>query len=376
MLYEALAKVIAEMCLYIGTPLTPQRISQLLDHVINEDLLLYTCLRMVSEGKLVRFAENAYTLRSLQSQCRTSLLVSGEYQELGMTLLRTSETTVARYIPADAEHRFFEIKPSTIGGDAGLGLFVRSTRRIPQGCVLCEYSGRTLKTLPSFVEHGVYVVRVRNTSTFIDGVTIDGNHLSLATFINDNGPESANAGMMEYDLHPGRVFVVAVRDIAPGEEIFVLYGATYWGFSSYEELRQKLAKSRRHRASALASRSSASSRKRSRRHRDSNSDDEGDWNEHNFTYSCRRCRDTLVHRAAQLHQRHCGDPLVQRRLLHLDCMPMSEFTALTPAWKVISHGRNKALRRTQTFVSLADPQTFSHTHEDVVRDLEFSFEAV
>jgi len=42
-----------------------------------------------------------------------------------------------------------------------------------------------------------------------------------------------NALLAEYIEHPGRVFLEAKKDIAEGEEVFVLYGAAYWGIPEY-----------------------------------------------------------------------------------------------------------------------------------------------
>ncbi|KAK7202321.1 hypothetical protein NESM_000304000 [Novymonas esmeraldas] len=347
MLFEALSRIIGDMCVRLGVPLTRRTISLLLDNVVDEDVLDAVCQRMVAEGKLIVVDKDAYTTRNMRFACRVNLLVSREYQRLGMTLLHTDVGSEVRYIPAGAEHRFFEVRPSSIGTEAGLGLFLRSTRRVPQGCVMCEYRGRTLTSAAHGTAKGVYVVRVRSSGTFIDGVTATGEHLSLATFINDHGPARANAQLMEYDSHPGRVFIVAIRDIAPAEEVFVLYGATYWGFSSYDELRQHLRPPSTPSVKAAAALSQAS--------------------------RCRKCGETVPWRAQRLHSGVCGDPLMATLLVHLDCLPRSEYTAVSTAARVFSSERVRAFHKATSLVNLSDPQTLAHTSEDIVQDREFCF---
>lgn len=254
MVYAVLCKVIAEVCYQICIPLTPKEISHILGEAVDEDMVELVCRYMCSEGKLVRCLHHTFTLRRLVmgGQHRANVLISSEYQQLGMQMMETVPNSFVRYIPSECEHRFFEIRPSTIGNVAGMGLFVRCTRKIPQGCVFCEYRGRQLKSLPGNDNERLYVVQVRNNSTFIDGVTSGGEHLSLATFINDNGPEHMNAGMTEFSCHPGKVFLVAARDLNPGEEIFVLYGPKYWGFQSYGDGKALLSSSISEEVSSLS----------------------------------------------------------------------------------------------------------------------------
>lgn len=356
MIYEVLSRVIGDMCIRLGVPLTARAITLLLDGALDEDVVDAACQRMVEEGKLVEFDRDAYTTRNMRFSCRVNLLVSREYQQLGMTLIQAEKGSLVRHIPPTAEHRFFEVKPSTIGPQAGLGLFLRATRRVPQGCIMCEYRGRSLRTAANGAIRGIYVVRVRSTSNFIDGVTESGEHLSLATFINDDGPLKANAQLMEYDRHPGRVFIVAIRDIAPSEEIFVMYGATYWGFSSYDELRQHLDET----APAEAGKKSGPQASKIAQLLTQR-------------FECRKCGESIPWRAMRLHAAVCGDPLTVQRLVHLNCLPRSDYTSMCTATRVISSERARLLHKATSLVDLSDPQTFAHTHEDIVKDLEFSF---
>ncbi|EPY34490.1 hypothetical protein AGDE_07888 [Angomonas deanei] len=265
-----------------------------------------------------------------------------------MRIIKTDQDDYVRFIPFEAEHRFFETKQSTIGLEAGMGLFLRETRSIPQGCIICEYRGRSL---PSPPVNTSYVVRVRATNSYIDGISLTSEHLSLASFINDNGPRAANTGMMEFDRYPGRVFMVAFRDIEPGEELFCLYGATYWGLNSYAEVKVV-----------------ENSDKRDARLRYLNS-----LRAHQ---TCPRCKKEHLQRATMLHQMGCGDPLVEKRLQRIECVPYSEFTAVPTSAKVVPSQVQPAAKKAVSLVDRAEPLTFYHSHEDVIRDYEFSFEDV
>lgn len=509
MVYAILCKVIAEICHQVCIPLTPKEISHILFEVVDEDMVELVCRYMCMEGKLVRCLHHTFTLRRLVigGQHRANILISSEYQQLGMQMLETAPASFTRYIPPQCEHRFLEIRPSTIGKAAGMGLFVRSTRKIPQGCIFCEYRGRQLRSLPGHDKERLYVVQVRNTSTFIDGVTSGGEHLSLATFINDNGPEHMNAGMMEFNVHPGKVFLVAARDLNPGEEIFVLYGPKYWGFQSYGEDSILCSSSvhntqtslsfppsnvssvfpgNRHRAvreevigddggcslsstkgtknmpwvpckerahAQQADKSAADTlmqarhktveavnsvafppkalsnkngkkgqdhipdvadarskggkrmgggKRRREEEEDSLLDVMGGIDVENSSFPCRGCGQLVLRRTRALHQPHCGDPLVTRKLAHLDCMPLSSFTTVDH-WDrlrsmIIPAGSGGASKHQGKYPSLMlegdvppqrcssrptfkatcmvdgdNPHTFAHTYMDVVKDLEFSF---
>lgn len=507
MVYGVLCKVIAEICHQVCIPLTPREISHILCDVVDEDMAELVCRYMCEEGKLIRCRHHTFTLRRLGigGQHRANVLISLEYQQLGMQMLETAPNSFVRYIRPGCEHRFLEIRPSTIGSAAGMGLFVRCTRRIPQGCIFCEYRGRQLRSLPVHDKDRLYVVQVRNTSTFIDGVTSGGDHLSLATFINDNGPAHMNAGMTEFSCHPGRVFLLAARDLNPGEEIFVLYGPKYWGFQSYGEKEpdSSLAVGRETPASFLSSDSfplssdyqngeamektnavtlcdSSFSRRRTRNmkpltsegrrngQRDGRSKNnillqpmkercipaaipvvssaasyvnvnnaqgrsgsggargctarngrgarrgkrkrEGedsllavmrDLDMENSPFPCRSCGETVLRRTRALHQPHCGDPLVKKKLTHLDCMPLNSFTTVShwdrlrmriaPSARSVNTHRQgehsfsikgdplpnrlsyRFASKATSMVDRDNPHTFSHTHMDVVKDLEFSF---
>eukprot|EP00796_Vickermania_ingenoplastis_P006621 gene6621-4741_t len=355
MIYTSLCHTITEVCRAAAVPLSVEEISMIFGGVVEEKWVDMACRSLCGEGTLVRCSCRTYTLRILQDDFMANALISSEYQALGMTLLEVEKDVHVRYIPSSFEHRFLEVGASTIGPGAGAGLFVRRGRRIPAGCVFCEYRGRQLP-----VGDGAYVVRVRQTGTFIDGVAEDGSHLSLATLINDNGPMNMNAGMMEYQRFVGRVFLVAARDLQPGEEVFVLYGAKYWGFPSYESLGKAL------RRAAVR-----------RRH----------GGTHNNTCAllptptemmkcCKSCGAAVLPRTVGLHAPACGDPLAARKLLHLDCMPRSAFTAFSAVDQVIPSRRHRGHFVSRFMVKDTNPQTLTHTHADAVGDKVYIFHSV
>jgi hypothetical protein len=121
--------------------------------------------------------------------------------------------------------------------NSGKGLYTK--HNITVGTVFSEYRG-TLKQLDgaSGGDHDLfpYAVRVglkNGTVMMIDGIDNKGIVLSLAPRANDAGPIYQNCILAEYSENPGKVFLEASRDIKAGEEIFVCYGADYWGIDNY-----------------------------------------------------------------------------------------------------------------------------------------------
>jgi uncharacterized protein len=118
-----------------------------------------------------------------------------------------------------------EIKTSTIPG-AGKGLFTKVS--IPKGTRIVEYKG-TVTTWD--------VVKDDPTNAYI--YFVKPNHVidarehpkMMARYVNDakglvrtktrtNNAQFKNEGL--------RVYIIATKDIQPGEEIFVEYGRKYW----------------------------------------------------------------------------------------------------------------------------------------------------
>lgn len=99
MLYDALTKIVADICFHIGIPISVEYIACVLDNVFDDDLIEAVCLRMLSEGKLVKWCDNHYTLRNMQRTCLVNLLITEEYQRLGLALMQTDGNSVVRHIP-------------------------------------------------------------------------------------------------------------------------------------------------------------------------------------------------------------------------------------------------------------------------------------
>lgn len=118
-----------------------------------------------------------------------------------------------------------EIKPSTIPG-SGNGLFTKVA--ISKGTRIVEYKGRitTWKEVKNNWTN-VYLYTVKPNYV----IDASGSKKMLARYVNDargltkikgvtNNSEFVNDGY--------RVYIVAVKDIAAGEEIFTAYGKEYW----------------------------------------------------------------------------------------------------------------------------------------------------
>jgi len=118
------------------------------------------------------------------------------------------------------------IKKSTLPC-AGKGLFTKNF--ISEGAVIVEYLG----TLSSWddADHrdgtNVYIYYI-NKHHVIDAYT---HKKALARYANDANGLSKKQGLnnnARYENDGLKVFIIAMRDIAPGEEIFVSYGKEYW----------------------------------------------------------------------------------------------------------------------------------------------------
>jgi len=139
------------------------------------------------------------------------------------------------YIPFEAEHNWFDIKPSQLT-NSGMGLYARY--RILDHVTFSEYKGKIrdfdkggdVEVYP----YAVSVLMEDGTLKMIDGLDEDlTTVLSFAPRCNDAGPKYANCILAEYKEHPGRVFLESTREIKEGEEIFVCYGASYWNIKNY-----------------------------------------------------------------------------------------------------------------------------------------------
>jgi len=98
---------------------------------------------------------------------------------------------------------------------AGRGLFAKED--IPKGVCITEYFGRTL------TEDEEYTSRSRYLFEVTPNKTIDGwNKRNTARYINHSCRPNC-----EVEIRKGRVWVMAKRNIKPGEELAYNYGKNY-----------------------------------------------------------------------------------------------------------------------------------------------------
>eukprot|EP00804_Cyclotella_cryptica_P025082 CCRYP_016537-RA/>CCRYP_016537-RA protein AED:0.11 eAED:0.11 QI:0/-1/0/1/-1/1/1/0/376 len=118
--------------------------------------------------------------------------------------------------------------------DAGNGLY--TTVQIPKGDVVCHYSGyRHDYQSQKRLKDRTYLLKLQNgwpkfdrrNDGFVDALLCKD---VLARYINDPREEERCNVKFEHIQQPDvwHCPVVALRDIAPGEELFVSYGPRYW----------------------------------------------------------------------------------------------------------------------------------------------------
>jgi uncharacterized protein len=144
--------------------------------------------------------------------------------------------------------KFIYTKKSTLPG-AGKGLFTKVF--IPKGTRIVEYKGEILtwKEVGKMDEDRNGYVFYVNSKHVIDAW----NHKSaLARYANDARGITRIEGLKsnsEYIVDKKRCYITATKDISPGSEIFVEYGAEYWQVIRYnlrlqEKKRSKTSKDR------------------------------------------------------------------------------------------------------------------------------------
>lgn len=106
-----------------------------------------------------------------------------------------------------------QVKRSSV---AGLGLFAGEP--IKKGTCIIEYTGRTISKKEEYTSNSKYLFEVNKRKT------IDGRDRSnKARYINHSCKPNAEA-----IIYKGRIFIFALKNIRPGEEIFYDYGEEYW----------------------------------------------------------------------------------------------------------------------------------------------------
>jgi len=119
---------------------------------------------------------------------------------------------------------YLKVKKSTLPG-CGKGLFTKIF--IPKGIIIAEHTGKITTFKDADVEDNAYLFYVTRNHV----IDAREKHDALARFANDaNGPKKI-AGFKnnsKYVVVDKRVFIIAIKDILPTEEIFVGYGNEYW----------------------------------------------------------------------------------------------------------------------------------------------------
>lgn len=308
-----------------------------------------------SDVGVVASWQRSYFLRVREDEMTRNALVAPDYQQLGMTVLRTPDRAFV-YVPTEAEHRFVEPRVSTIPG-AGLGLFVRPSRILRQGTIILEYRGRMQKELPKNSDLCPYTVALSNAdlmgNQYIDALSAAGDVLCLAALINDKGASAANVCFSELPHIPGRVFVMTLRDIGPQEEVFVSYGKGYWE-------RKRRSTQEKKNGSARESQdlgSGVPSRKRGLAMLPE-------------TVKCRPCGAQVPPRILSLHLCACRDSWSTIKLSDLNSLPFNEFTAVDDqqqhVWESELQGDIPMLcKRARWFVDRDDSVTYAYSHMDI-----------
>jgi hypothetical protein len=165
-----------------------------------------------------------------------------EERDWGLRLLADLNAVLARVFPYEAPRSELssdrtesrvptEVRPSMVPG-AGMGLFVMVP--VEAGTVIVEYSGDRVGSV-------LQRYRLRDWDylalTSDPAVSIDARNRpeAKARYINHHfDPAARNT---ESRMQDGRRFVVALRRIEAGEELFYSYGERYWKFRALRQHR-------------------------------------------------------------------------------------------------------------------------------------------
>ncbi|KAK1929078.1 hypothetical protein P3T76_015371 [Phytophthora citrophthora] len=116
-----------------------------------------------------------------------------------------------------------EVRDSNIPG-GGKGLF--ATKFYPRGSTVCVYSGEVLANEAAWkIKDKAYLMKLG------DGVYVDALNCPdvLARYINDcRGHRGGFNVHFQKRPKDGEADVIAMRDIHPGQELYVNYGRLYW----------------------------------------------------------------------------------------------------------------------------------------------------
>ena len=121
---------------------------------------------------------------------------------------------------------FLKVKKSTLPG-CGKGLFTQNG--IPKGSRIAEYKGKisTWNTADHDDGKNPYIFYISRTYV----IDAKGEKRSVAHFANDAQGFKRVKGITNnavYTLEGKKVFIETIKNIEPGEEVFVGYGKEYW----------------------------------------------------------------------------------------------------------------------------------------------------
>jgi SET domain-containing protein len=124
------------------------------------------------------------------------------------------------------------IKKSTLAG-AGKGLFTR--KFIPKGARIVEYKGnrvtwKEVEKMPDYRNGYAFYITSQCVIDAFNYKKAKGRYANDAKGISRTKGINTNS---EYVTEARRCYIEAIRDIAPGSEIFVEYGAEYWQVIRY-----------------------------------------------------------------------------------------------------------------------------------------------
>lgn len=98
----------------------------------------------------------------------------------------------------------------------GLGLFAEEA--IPKGACIIEYKGRTISEKEAYTSRSKYLFEITKKKT-IDGAT----RTNTARYINHSCRPNS-----EIEIHKGKIFVLALKNIKAGQELNYDYGEEYF----------------------------------------------------------------------------------------------------------------------------------------------------
>jgi hypothetical protein len=137
------------------------------------------------------------------------------------------------YSPPEAEvmkqakrcgHNRVKITKSTIIA-AGQGLFIGGKGTAKAGKIICSYEGQKLSREEAEASKSAYIFEFKYLDE-VYYVDAESKTSCYGRFANDKRDDSkVNAKIL---VRGGKLFVMAMVDIQPGEEVFIDYGVEYW----------------------------------------------------------------------------------------------------------------------------------------------------